>query len=255
MSTLAAAAHCVIFSDLARVKAGEQVEIGGEQAHHAVRVKRLRPGEAVGLIDGAGAVAHGVLSGVGGSKNRPTLRVQVRAVERVEPLAPRLEILAPAPKGDRLDRMIDQLTQLGVAAYRPLMCEHAQRKPETIRVDKLDRIGHEAMKQCRRAWAMEIGEPIGFTDALSDPDAVVADASGASLSPGEVRERVALLIGPEGGWSPGERRAIEDAGVPKRWFGPFVLRIEAAACAATAIVMAASNRDSQRPLSTPEGSQ
>jgi 16S rRNA (uracil1498-N3)-methyltransferase len=145
------------------------------------------------------------------------------------------------PKGDRLDRMLDQLTQLGVSVFRPLLCEHAQRKPETIRIDKLDRIVEESMKQCRRAWRLEIGDPIQLEDALGNPDAMVADASGEvwDACRDGAPNRV-LIVGPEGGWSNSERELFVETGVRVRRFGIFVMRIEAAAAAASAFAMCAS---------------
>ena len=53
--------------------------------------------------------------------------------------APSIEICCPIPKGDRLDRMIDQLTQLGVDSWTPLITDRSERKAETIRQDRIER--------------------------------------------------------------------------------------------------------------------
>lgn len=234
-------AHCLLFSDLQRASVGQCVEIEGDEAHHAARVKRVRPGERLLLLDGAGHHAAGILESVAGSKSRPLLRISLGEVGFAEPIRPELEIWAALPKGDRLDRMIDQLTQLGVFRFRPLLCQRSQRKEGTIRTDKLARIVDEAMKQCHRPWRLEIDEPIAFTEALVEPDAVIADAAGGQWSPADdAAARRVVLVGPEGGWSNTERALFVESGVPVRRFGRFVLRIEAAAAAAAAIVMGAT---------------
>ncbi len=230
-------AHRLLFSDLARARSGDRIEIVGDEAHHAVRVKRVREGETVGVLDGLGHTAAGVLAAITGSRSKPALLIELGEIESHAPITPALGIAAALPKGDRLDRMIDQLAQLGVTSFRPLLCERSQRKGDSIRPDKLARIGEEAMKQCGRPWAMRIEDPIDLPTALRVPGAVVADASGIPFIPAGIRTRALVLIGPEGGWSQQERDLFVGSGVPVRRVGRFVLRVEAAACAAAAIVM------------------
>jgi 16S rRNA (uracil1498-N3)-methyltransferase len=235
-------AHCLLFSDLAQIKPGDSVEISGEEAHHAARVKRVRLGERLGLLNGNGTVAIGTLGHVGGSKSKPLLHIEIEHVETQAPCQPDVEIWSALPKGDRLDRMIDQLTQIGVSTYRPLMCDRSQRKPETIRPEKLERIANEAMKQCRRAWKLNIDDPIDLQAALSEPDIILADALGPVWGqPNDSRQRTVILVGPEGGWSNTERGLFVETNVPIRRFGMFVMRIEAAASASASIVMGSSN--------------
>ncbi len=231
-------AHCVLFSDLSRVKIGDPIEVAGQEAHHAARVKRVRPGERIGLLDGEGHHASGTLQSVGGSRSNPVLDIRVDHWEQTAPISPVVEVAAALPKGDRLDRMIDLLAQIGVTRYCPLICDRSQRRAETVRPDKLMRISDEAMKQCRRPWRMEIGEPIAFESAIQDPAAVVADASGPVwCGAADFSSRTLILVGPEGGWSNAERQVFVDTQARVRRFGLFVLRIEAAAAAASAMVI------------------
>lgn len=234
-------AHCVMFSDLAHAKVDDLVEITGEEAHHAARVKRVRPGERIGLLDAQGRVGTGPLSAVTGSRSKPVLQILLESCELCPPTQPIVEVYAALPKGDRLDRMIDQLTQLGVSRFRPLLCEHTQRKSDTARPEKLERIMTEAMKQCRRAWPLKIADPIQLEDALNDPDAVIADASGPVWdAQRDTAPRRVLLIGPEGGWSNTERDLFVETKASVRRFGIFVMRIEAAAAAAASLAMCVS---------------
>ena len=231
-------AHCVLFSDLAKAKAGDLVEIMGDEAHHAARVKRVRPGERIGLIDARGRFGTGALSAVTGSRSKPVLQIQLELCELCPQPQPVIDVYAALPKGDRLDRMIDQLTQLGVTRFRPLLCEHAQRKTDTVRPDKLDRIVIEAMKQCRRCWPLVIDDPIVLEDAVRDPDAIIADATGPIWeTTRDATTRRVLIVGPEGGWSNTERALFVETNASVRRFGIFVMRIEAAAAAAASLAM------------------
>ncbi len=227
-----------MFSDLAQCQEMTSIEIAGQEAHHAARVKRIRTNDHIALIDGSGTSAVGIINSITGSKSMPVISIEIQSKTNHQPISPRIEILAALPKGDRLDRMIDQLSQLGVALYRPLLCQRSQRKPETIRPEKLERIAIEAAKQCRRPYTLDIGDPIPLQDALQDPDAFVADASGHAISTQHTRLRSVILIGPEGGWSETERSLIGTTNTPIIRFGPHVLRIEAAAAAASSIVLA-----------------
>ncbi len=225
-------AHRVYFSDLAGVGPGSVLTIGGEEANHAARVKRVRPGESVGLFDGRGLVASGAVIRAESGK-RAVLEVSIGGVERSDPLSPRLEVWCPPPKGDRLEQMIDQLSQLGVGAWRPLRTARAER--DAFRPDKLGRVAVESAKQCGRAWLLEVGDWASFDHAIADPRAVLADASGRPGSPAD--SDTVLLLGPEGGWTETELEQARAAGRCALRFGPHVMRIETAAVAGAACLL------------------
>ncbi len=225
-------AHRVHFSDLRGATAGATLLVTGEEANHAARVKRLRPGEPVALFDARGTVADGRVVQAEAGK-RALLEVRLDALRTVGRVSPRVEVWCPPPKGDRLETMIDQLSQLGVAAWRPLRTARAER--DAFRADKLGRVAIEAAKQCGRAWALDIGDWTGFDDALADPRAVLADAAG--LPAGPAAGDTVLLLGPEGGWTDDELARAHATGRGVRRFGVHVMRIETAAVAAAACLL------------------
>ena len=107
------------------------------------------------------------------------------------------------------------------------------------RVERWRRIALEASQQSRRAFLPEIGEPVDLREALSrraehryamdeDPAAAPLDVS----APGDV----AILIGPEGGWTDEEREQLVGAGWTPVSLGPLILRAETAAIAALAVI-------------------
>lgn len=225
-------AHRVYFSDLAALTPGSDLLIDGDEANHAARVKRLRPGEPIALLDGRGTWAEADLIRAETGK-RALLELRVRSVRRVEPVRPAVEVWCPPPKGDRLETMIDQLSQIGVAAWRPLRTARAER--DAFRPEKLERIAIESAKQCARAWTIRIDPWAELSDALADPRAMLADASGdpAALAAADT----VLLLGPEGGWTPEELEQARAAGSSTIRFGPHTMRIETAAVAGAACLL------------------
>lgn len=236
-------AHRIYFSDLAGVRPGTALLIGDDEANHAVRAKRLRPGETVAVFNARGTVATATVLRADSGK-RPLLELALGELTTEPPTSPRVEIWCPPPKGDRLEGLIDQLSQLGVAAWRPLRTIRAER--DTFRQEKLERVAIESAKQCARAWAIEIGESLTLAEALADPRAAVADASGESV-PAATTD-TALLLGPEGGFTPEEMEQAHAAGRSVWRLGVHVMRIETAAVAGAARLLAeAGNNAANSP--------
>lgn len=239
------------------VETGGLVEVLGEEAAHALRVKRLAPGEVLELIDGLGTVLtaavepdapvhHHTPAGRGKPRRgEPVLRVRVTGRRVQPPVRPQVEILSAAPKGDRLPSMVDQLCQLGVARWGVLTTERGVVEPREGKLERLERVVRESCKQSGRAWAMEIAPaPVTLDEALRAPPdkrVLCADAGGgpiASIIDASPTPRVRVLIGPEGGWTERERDMARAAGAATLGLGPHVLRIETAAVAAAAVLLA-----------------
>lgn len=226
-------AHRIYFPDLTRVADATKLRLDGPEAHHAARVKRARAGEMVALFDGRGEIAHAEVLDASHGKNA-SLDVRLLSRQHHVALEPRLEIWCPPPKGDRLETMVDQLSQIGAACWRPLRTARSER--DAFRAEKIERAAIESAKQCGRAWLIEIGDWIDFADAIQDHRAVLADASGMSAKP--IPSGCVLMLGPEGGWTQQER---EQAGMHQRAtirFAPHVMRIETAAVAGAACLLA-----------------
>ncbi len=223
---------------------GEVVRLSGDEAKHALRVKRVGVGDPVELLDGAGFVGSGAVErasvpGGGGA----WLDVRVASARTASPVLPRVEVCSATPKGPRAGELIEQLSQVGAACWRPLDTERGVVDPGDLKLDRLRRVALESAKQCGRAWVMEIGEPIALEAALAAGGAavVIADGAGGAYRGGSGAATIRLLIGPEGGWSDAERGRIAAApAAVLAGFGPHVMRIETAAVAAAAIVLHAA---------------
>lgn len=231
---------------LAALRPGAPVEVEGDEAQHAVRVKRLRAGEPVELMDGAGRRAPGQVARAISERRETRLVVQIHEVLTEPPLAPRLEVWSAAPKGERLEAMVDELSQLGAAAWVPVESALTARELTPKRAERLQRVCRESLKQCARAWTMEIGAPVDAHDAWTDKGArvLVADASGDPFHPRMIEgtKTVRLVVGPEGGWTEDELTQARAARATLVSLGPHVLRIGTAAVAGASVLIAAGLR-------------
>ena len=211
-----------------------------DQAHHARDVLRLTQGEEVELFTPDGRSALARLTTV-------NHEIVVATVEEI--LAPaassQLTIASAIPKGARADWMIEKLSELGVARFIPLQTERSVVHPEGKgKLDRWERLAEESAKQSHRTGVMQISPLVTLHKFLSalpahSPVAYLSTARGALPLPRWLGPASpCLLIGPEGGWSPGELANFETRRLTPLTLGATILRVETAAIAAAAIVSA-----------------
>lgn len=215
--------------------------IGGDEAHHAIRVKRLQAGDPLEVQNGAGIVALCAISSILKLPRTGewTMELQIREVRTVPPVSPRLEIWTATPKGNRLDEMIEGLSEVGAASWHPLETVRGVVDPRESKLQRLERIATEASKQCGRAWNLQIGQGGTIPQALSTTShIVVCDASGEPFVPtSPPASHLRVLVGPEGGWTPEELELLRKSPTRLCRFGPHIMRIETAAVAAAAVIL------------------
>lgn len=242
----ATAAHVVVDDLSAPV-------LSGEDAHHLRTVLRLRAGEPVGLTDGRGGYLAGVWTGAG----------------LVEPAGPLVFHGRPTPavtvgfvpvKGDRPEWTVQKLTEVGVDRILVLRAERSVVRWDgpraTTQIDRLAKVARAAVGQSRQLWLPEVVGVVGLAGLTGE--AALADIGGRSGEPiladigGRAGEAAladiggppldgsvtAVLVGPEGGWSDGERAAWASAGGRLVGLGPTVLRAETAALVAGVLMTA-----------------
>ena len=220
----------------------ETIIIDGEEARHAARVKRLRIGETVEVISGEGRRAQATVTGLHKHGQGWTVELAGKPAVEDPPLAPRVEVCSPVPKGDRLEQMIDQLSQVGAAAWRPLVTDRSGPPPREAKLQRLRRVSVEAAKQCGRSRLLEIGSPVPVPEAVQARQGwavrmLDADDQAPGPAPDSTPYNVLILVGPEGGWTAPERHAAEQAGASIVRLGLLTMRIELAAVVGAAAVM------------------
>jgi 16S rRNA (uracil1498-N3)-methyltransferase len=208
----------------------------GDEAHHCIRVLRLRAGDTVRVFDGQGREATARIRAVDGRE------VALDLLEaRVAPLMRcRITLAQGVPKGKTMDWILEKATELGAARVVPLITrrtvvqcgEEGERKRQKWRRAVL-----EACKQCGQNWMPEVSMPCSLEAFLQSrpPGAVlVAGSLGLDSKPllgvlDRLPEELVLLVGPEGDFSPDEMELLRSAGCLEANFGPLVLRSETAA--------------------------
>ena len=160
---------------LAGVRPGDVVSVDGDEAHHAVAVRRLRPGERLVLTDGVGTTVVGTVA----ETAKRHLTVSADQVEHVAEPVPRITVVQAVPKGDRGELAVEVLTEVGVATIVPWA---ASRSVAVWRGDRVDKglarwraTAREAAKQARRAWFPEVA-------ALASTDDVATLVAAASVA-------------------------------------------------------------------------
>lgn len=201
----------------------ERPRLSPDDHHHLERVLRLRAGEALTVSDGRGSFRL--------ARFGPELEPAGEVVTLPAP-DPVITIAFAVPKGDRPEWLVQKCTELGADVLVPVLTARSVVRWDGERaakqVARLARVAREAAMQSRRAWLPEV-RPV-------QPLADVAAWSGATAAePGGDRPSLALptvLVGPEGGWAPGELPAA----LPRLDLGPTVLRTETAAVLAAGLL-------------------
>jgi 16S rRNA (uracil1498-N3)-methyltransferase len=235
---------------------GREIEIGGKAYHHLFRVRRLRVGEELRVVDGEGRARRGVVARV--ERAHAVVALGSAEASRESPL--HVELWVAAPKPDRAAWLVEKATELGVVAVRFLASERLARDERSFgaaQLLRLHRVALAAVEQCGRSLVPEVSGLHRVEEALARAEKVgaapvVLDATGARQTPapppGGAAAGVAVLVGPEGGWSGEEREGFAAHGIPRWSLGERVLRVETAAIAAAALVLA-----SPIALTPPEG--
>jgi len=239
--------HWVESLEDARV--GGTVEVTGEEAHHAVVVRRLRVGEEVLLTDGRGRAATGAVT----SATKGALGVRVAEVTDAPVPEPAVTVVQAVPKGDRGELAVEVLTEIGVArivpwaSARSLAVWKGERGEKALR--RWRATAREAAKQSRRVWFPEVAPLVGTAGAVSlvagaDLAVVLHEEASDSLADLPVPEvgTVVLVVGPEGGLTEEEVAALEAAGGRSVRLGSEVLRTSTAGVAAVAALLSRTPR-------------
>jgi 16S rRNA (uracil1498-N3)-methyltransferase len=225
---------------LPRWYAGEpRITLEGDDFHHLARVLRMREGEDCPAVDARGKRYRMLLVRMGKTGCEAELAPQ-EAADASPPAAVEITLLQCLPKGRKIDLIVRQATEAGVARVIPLFSENSVVRPgqEEARRQRLQRIAREALQQSGSARMPEIEEPRSLasiaaggaewgTALLFHEQPLTTTSLHRLLAAGP--RAVSMIIGPEGGLSGGEVQLLRAAGFTPVHLGGNVLRVETAA--------------------------
>ena len=226
------------------LSAGRDVTLSADHAHYLVNVMRQGVGAPLALFNGRDGEWRALIV----ETSKRACRVALEARTRDQTTVPDLELLIAVVKRSRLETIVEKAAELGAARVRPVLTHRTN--ADRVRTDRLAAIMVEAAEQCERLEVPAIDEPEKLDRLLDrwDPsrrlifcdeagDAADALTALGALTPGPA----AILIGPEGGFSPEERARLRAMpGVTAISLGPRILRADTAAISAMTLYQAAA---------------
>lgn len=219
------------------------VVLRGEDVKHMFSVLRLRPGDSVTLCDGRGHECEAVLSAI--TKDAATLQAGAVRDSGSEP-EHKVTLFQCLPKTGKMETVIQKGTELGLFSLRPTVSERCVALPGKDFEKKRERyqkVAEEAAKQSRRGIIPEILPAVKLTEIdFSAFDTVLLayeEEHTVSLKQalGSAGKSIALIVGPEGGFSEEEAAMLCQKGAVSVSLGPRILRTETAGPAVLAQIL------------------
>ena len=190
---------------------GSTVTLTEDQRHYLQRVLRLSPGDEFVAMDGTGAAWLAKLA--------DSQAQLVKILNEQTELSVAVTLAVALPKGNGLEEIIRPCTELGAAAFQPLITERTLLKPSASKQSRWQRIVTEAAEQSERQWVPSIAAPVPLAELLANVGPqpaikLICVARSPSLSLGaylrhisptnHLPESIIVATGPEGGWTPSE---------------------------------------------------
>ncbi len=212
----------------------------GDDARHIARSLRMAVGDEITVCDGSGTEYTATLTKI--RDERCDADVSKTELSKCEPKS-RITLFMAYPKSDKLETVIQKAVELGAAKIVPFESSRCIKKPKADKAEertaRLNRIAEEAAKQCGRASLPSVSLPISFTDMIkeaSEKELPIFCYEGdgtlslKSILDGfsEAPKSISVVVGCEGGFSPDEAKAAEEAGFKMANLGPRILRCETA---------------------------
>jgi 16S rRNA (uracil1498-N3)-methyltransferase len=236
---------------------GNSTLLSEQEAHHAIRVLRLKEGDIIDALDGAGHKASVILRAQKGKVRIEYLQTQNNFSQSIRkelsPLPIILEVAAL--KGEAMEWVIEKSVELGIKELIPLLTAHTvvqmnSKNPQEFQ-QRWQKIADQSLKQCGRLEQMRIHVPLSFQQFFALPQTPLGTRlwcdessfgqttdllSWLQKNPYKESHFLRILIGPEGGWSADEKAFLKHQ--QRMNLGPLILRAETAALFAVSLASA-----------------
>ena len=231
-----------------KLESSQSIEVAGDEAHHAIKVLRIKLGEEILVSDGAGNWVRAVVENI----EKKTFMAKVLERGFQEEKFPRLIVVQGLPKSDRVKDAIEILVESGVDLIIPWQADRSISKWQKDSLGKWQSAAVAATKQSRRFRKPEIIDGLSLSELLeieSENSAFLVMHESATTKLSEVvtskfadMSEIIIVIGPEGGISDSELALLEGAGAHIVGLGPEVFRSAHAGGAALSAVSALIGR-------------
>src|SRR5437660_1033875 len=202
---------------------GKSIRLAGREAHHALHVLRLKGGDPVTILDGAGSVYSCRIA----STAKSELQLEVLERQTAVPKPWRITLFQAIPKGKLFESIVEKATELGTYRIVPILSQRVVSTPENSqrKLERWNLTAIEAIKQCGSRWLPKIEAPVKLQEAVKigvEFDLCLV----ASLQPGAKHPRhwldmlkpmpsdptrLAAWIGPEGDFTAEEDALLQRA--------------------------------------------
>jgi len=227
------------------MRAGARIELDKSHANYLLNVLRMVPGDAVLVFNGADGEWRAEIA----DADRRHCVLALSEQTRAQTPRPDLHYLFAPLKHARLDYMVQKAVEMGAGVLQPVVTQHTQ--VNRVNLERMEANVVEAAEQCGILAVPDVREPISlhhlievFPGAEAGRRLIFCDESAETTNPipalAELkRGPLAVLIGPEGGFSKDERLVLRaQSFVTTIPLGPRILRADTAAVAALAVVQA-----------------
>ena len=222
--------------------------IEGDDAKHIAKSLRMRVGEALTVCDTKGNDYNCTISAV--LDGRIELEVN-NVVKTVSEPGVEVTLFQCLTKGDKMDLIVRQAVEMGVSKVVPTVSQNCVSRPDekqlNKKIERWQRIADEAAGQSGRGILPKVLDSMTLTDVaktLSSFDRCYFFYELGGESVGKIEpdvKKIAVIIGPEGGFSLAEAERFKTAGATVSTLGPRILRAETAPVAAVSLIMHSSN--------------
>jgi 16S rRNA (uracil1498-N3)-methyltransferase len=209
-----------------------------EEIHHLVRVRRVRTGETIEILNGRGDILTCTVEQASGKE----LELTITELQKTVPEPVRRHLLVALPKGKTFPTLLHKAVELGVSEITPLLTENSEVPPSRAdrKSDRWESVLVEAVKQSGNAWMPLLNAPTRLPEALKNPNRgalrLCAALQQGSLPLLEVLEKsypesgdIEVFVGPEGDFSEKEYALLHQSGCHFVTLGQVVLKVETAA--------------------------
>jgi 16S rRNA (uracil1498-N3)-methyltransferase len=236
----------------------EKLRLDRREAHHALKVLRVKYGELVAVLDGVGNEFLCTVENC--SREAVTLSVSLKDFK--PPPSCQITLVVAIPKGKIIESIIQKSVELGAHRIVPILSErvmtHLDGESGGHKREKWEQVAIEAIKQCGAAWMPKIEAPVAIEQFLARKEKFDLSLVGSlqkdrrhprevlsefEKQNGRLPKTVGVWIGPEGDFTLDELKAIQNSGALPISLGKLVLRVETAAVYCLSVLNCEFQRD------------